>query len=85
MPRAPKRVPRPRASNAKPSSAKRGYGPAHRRQRDRLLDLRPLCEVCQSAWSTDLHHRDGNPFNRSDDNALMVCEDCHHSRIHGHR
>ena len=65
------------------SSSARGYDSHHRRQRSRILDERPLCQHCNNAFSTDLHHIDGNPFNHSDTNVMAVCEDCHHNRIHG--
>ena len=85
MPFAPKHVPiRPNytAPPRKATSA-RGYGTDHQRQRERLLGLFPICQVCGENWSTDLHHIDGNTGNRADANALMVCEGCHHGRIHG--
>lgn len=85
MPKAAKLIPiKPdRPGRPKLSTSERGYGTEHARQRARLLLERPICELCQDAWSTDLHHKDHNPFNRADENALMVCERCHHQELHG--
>ncbi|QEL18539.1 hypothetical protein [Limnoglobus roseus] len=66
----------------KPSSTARGYGHEHRKQRSRILDEQPLCQVCRNAFSTDLHHVDLNPHNHADGNVLAVCETCHHSVLH---
>jgi hypothetical protein len=66
----------------KASSTARGYDDAHRKQRSLLLDLHPICQVCNNAFSTDLHHLDGNQFNRAAGNALAVCETCHHAVLH---
>lgn len=86
MARAPKvfkPARRPAPVRRRKTTTERGYGSEHQRQRERLLKERPLCQLCGKAWSTDLHHIDRNPFNRADDNALMVCEPCHHTKIHG--
>jgi hypothetical protein len=85
MPHAPKRVPiKPeRPGRPRLTTSQRGYGAEHVRQRARLLEERPICEICCSDWSSDLHHKDRNPFNRNDSNALMVCEACHHNVLHG--
>lgn len=71
---------RPRPSG---STTGRGYGWKHQQFRARILASRPVCELCRNALSTDLHHKDRNTRNLSDDNALAVCERCHHSAIHG--
>lgn len=87
MPFAPKPVPRPapKPQAKRASSTARGYGHAHTKQRARLIRERPICQHCGEEWATDLHHIDGDPFNRSDANVLMVCEKCHHGKIHGGR
>jgi len=80
MPTAPKLPPiRPTATRpaTRPSTTARGYGVAHQRQRARLIALYPVCQRCASAWSEHLHHRDHNPHNRADSNALMLCAACH--------
>lgn len=88
MPQLPPNLPRPAAARRRPdrrgSTTARGYGWEHQRQRAELLAAHPLCQRCRQRWATDLHHRDGNPFNRSPDNAEAVCEACHHGgEIHG--
>ncbi len=87
MPTAPKILPvKPRYTPPpKASSSARGYDGGHRRQRARLLRKFPICQRCEADWSTDLHHVDGDPFNRSDSNARMVCEACHHGIEHAGR
>ncbi|MBN9522610.1 hypothetical protein J0H58_29495 [bacterium] len=80
MPNAPRILPLQPNRAGRPvraSTAARGYGSAHRRQRERLLKAHPLCQRCGQNWSTHLHHRDRNPFNRDDANAEMLCEPCH--------
>lgn len=82
MPHAPKVLPKPKRSPAtsprrRGTTTERGYGWEHQQQRDRLLKERPVCERCRDAFSAVLHHRDRNPFNRSDANAEMLCEPCH--------
>ncbi len=84
MPNAPKIAPLgAKKHRPKPSSSRRGYDAEHRRQRSRILDERPLCQVCNNAFSTDLHHVDENAFNHDEANVLAVCEVCHHSVLHG--
>ena len=82
MPKAIPITPLPK-SQRRASSTARGYDNEHRKQRSRLLDLHPLCQNCNDAFSTDLHHIDENPHNHDDNNAMAVCESCHHSKIHG--
>ena len=82
MPKAIPITPLPK-SQRRASSTARGYDHEHRKQRSRILDLHPLCQLCNDAFSTDLHHIDENPRNRDDANVLAVCEVCHHSKIHG--
>lgn len=79
MPKAVKVLPRPTSSAAttRPTTSARGYGYAHQRQRARLLKVYPVCQRCNDQWSSHLHHRDRNPFNRADANAEMLCERCH--------
>jgi len=80
LPFTPRHVRPPRAS-----SSARGYGSTHRRLRDRLKDKFPLCQWCHDAWSTDLHHADGDTSNLSPANLVMLCESCHHGKAHGRR
>lgn len=68
----PKHTPAPRLT-----TTERGYGWAHQVQRARLLVIYPLCQRCADGWSAELHHLDGDPFNRSPANVLMLCERCH--------
>jgi len=65
------------------TTAERGYGTAHVKQRRRFLKLHPICQRCEDRFATDLHHKDGNPFNRAESNLEAVCEGCHHGVIHG--
>lgn len=86
MPDAPKVLPlRPRYNPPpKAKTAERGYGTAHQKARARRIAEDPVCQHCREAWATDLHHVDGNPFNRDPANLLMVCERCHHAGgLHG--
>jgi 5-methylcytosine-specific restriction endonuclease McrA len=85
MPDAPKLPPRPVAAIAAPraSTAARGYGHAHRKQRARLLRQQPLCQRCEDAWAVHLHHKDRNPFNRAASNVEMLCERCHQAEHDG--
>jgi 5-methylcytosine-specific restriction endonuclease McrA len=83
MPTASKVVPLgERKHRRKASSNRRGYDAEHRRQRSRILDEHPLCQICGNAFSTDLHHVDENSFNHAEANVLAVCEVCHHSVLH---
>ncbi len=79
MPSAPQ-LPPVRPAAARPpraSTAARGYGHAHRRQRARLIAEEPICQHCRDAWAVELHHLDGNPHNRAAANVIMLCERCH--------
>jgi 5-methylcytosine-specific restriction endonuclease McrA len=84
MPSAPKLPPIRPASTPPPrgTTTERGYGYAHRRQRERLLKLHPVCQRCGERWSAHLHHVDHDPHNRAASNALMLCEPCHRAE-HG--
>jgi 5-methylcytosine-specific restriction endonuclease McrA len=77
-PLKPRYTPPPRGT-----TAERGYGSAHKKIRARLIAEHPVCQRCGGDWSTDMHHRDGDTFNRSPANLEMVCERCHHGEIHG--
>jgi len=65
------------------STTARGYGHAHQKARAQILAARPVCEICDAAFSTDLHHIDGNTHNRHPDNLQALCESCHHGVVHG--
>lgn len=87
MPIGPKPFPistkRKRQTPHKGSTTERGYGHAHQVARRHLLARHPVCQMCEKAFATDMHHVDGNPHNRLAENLLAVCERCHHSQIHG--
>ncbi len=57
--------------------------------KDELRQIIPICEVCSKKRSEDVHHitevhtADGSVDLNSAGNLLLVCEDCHHNRIHG--
>lgn len=78
VPTKPKHATRPRGT-----TTQRGYGHAHQKARAAILSARPVCEICDDALSTDLHHLDGNTFNRHPDNLQALCESCHHNVAHG--
>lgn len=64
------------------SSAKRGYGAAHRKRREAYLAEHPVCEArgCTTA-ATDFDHVDGDPRHnpRDGSNWQSLCHR-HHSR-----
>lgn len=80
----PKLVPlRPRhATRPRGTTTARGYGHDHQKARARHLAVHPICQRCVNAFSTDLHHRDGNTSNRSPENLEALCEQCHHGEAH---
>ena len=57
--------------------------------KDELRRIIPTCEVCRKNRSEDVHHinevhtADGSVDLNTAGNLLLVCEDCHHNRIHG--
>ncbi|WP_424357130.1 HNH endonuclease signature motif containing protein [Methanocella sp. MCL-LM] len=57
--------------------------------KDELRQIIPTCEVCRKKRSEDVHHitevhtADGLVDLNSASNLILVCEDCHHNRIHG--
>ncbi len=85
MPDRPKLLPIRPVYKAPPraSTTARGYGYAHQQLRKLILSKRPVCEVCEKAFATDLHHVDENPHNTTPDNLVATCERCHHSVLHG--
>lgn len=85
MPNGPRKAPAPRnyKTRPRPTNKQRGYGIEHVNLRKLLKAKFPVCQLCNAAFSTDLHHLDGNPHNRKAENCLMVCEACHHGKLHG--
>jgi len=85
MPTAPKIVPLKPAATPRPrgTTTERGYGWEHQKQRARLIARHPVCQRCDSNWSAHLHHVDGDPFNRTASNVLMLCEPCHQAEHAG--
>lgn len=63
------------------SARERGY--SSRWERIRLAYLRghPLCEECEKQGrvtpAEQVHHKDGNVSNMSEDNLMSVCSACH--------
>jgi len=47
-----------------------------------------ICQGCKTKIPNQepllLHHRDLNPFNNSEDNIILLCEECH-TLAHGYR
>lgn len=84
MPFQPKYLPIRSKYNRPPrkKTAERGYGTAHQKVRARLLAGSPICQHCQDAFATDMHHIDRNPFNRDPSNLMPLCERCHHAVAH---
>lgn len=84
MPAGLKIVPlRPARVRRRGTTAERGYGSAHQRQRAGLLKDHPVCQRCGADWSRHLHHRDRDTFNRSAENAEALCEPCHQAEHAG--
>jgi 5-methylcytosine-specific restriction endonuclease McrA len=79
MPDIPPLVPHKPKYNKppKPTTTQQGYGWAHKKLRAVVLAEEPLCRICANAFSTDMDHIDGNPFNRSRENVQGLCESCH--------
>jgi 5-methylcytosine-specific restriction endonuclease McrA len=78
MPGRPKFVPAGAGRPARrKTTAGRGYGGEHQRQRKRVLAERPVCERCDAAFSHHLHHKDRDPFNRAQANLEALCVACH--------
>ena len=63
------------------SASRRGYNTAHYKLRKLKIARNPICEYenCNKP-SLDLHHLDGDPWNRSWENLQMLCHE-HHSSI----
>lgn len=85
MPTQPKRLPiRPTFKRPpRKTTTERGYGYAHQVARKRLLAAEPICQRCEDAISTDMHHIDHDPHNRHPSNLEALCERCHHAEAHG--
>lgn len=71
-------------------AAKRKYGRAWKRIRDKYVSLHPFCEICYEQGilveTEEVHHkkplREGGTHDR--DNLIALCKSCH-SRIHAER
>lgn len=72
--------PQKRYDDNRPSRQKRGYDRNHYKLRKMKRARNPICEAkgCDKP-STDLHHVDGNPWNREWENLEMLCHECHSS------
>lgn len=46
--------------------------------RDQYMSEHPICQVCNIARSTELHHKRGRVGNNLFQDLLAVCRDCHH-------
>lgn len=42
------------------------------------------CEVCGYTGYVDMHHKNNNPRDNSDDNLILLCE-YHHAEAHGQK
>ena len=67
-----------RKKKHKLTTTERGYGYDHQVQRDFWLAICPVCPC--GNFAEHLHHRDGNPFNRSPENVECLCPRCHIDR-----
>jgi len=71
------------------SSTDRGYGIHWQMKRRKKLYLNPMCEPCEKRGilrpAVEVHHIDGNTWNRSNDNLMSVCKDCHRLEDRKHR
>lgn len=71
-------------------AAKRKYGRAWKRIRDKYVSLHPFCEICYEhgilVEAEEVHHkkplREGGTHDR--ENLIALCKSCH-SRIHAER
>ena len=66
------------------NGANQDYSSAHHSSRKivYLIDERKrVCELCGSTKNIDVHHKDGNFQNNSQDNLVTVCRSCH-MKIH---
>lgn len=58
----------------------RTYGVGTReifRKQKEYKDKIGKCEVCGATNGLNLHHKDENPFNNTEDNWQVLCQDCH--------
>ena len=46
-----------------------------------IMGKEKKCEICGSTQKIDVHHKDGNHNNNTQDNLLVVCRRCH-ANIH---
>ena len=64
------------------SDKRRKEGREYAKKRSLFLTQLPLCEVCMTANSTDVHHIAGRGINYlSEDTWLATCRKCH-DKIH---
>jgi 5-methylcytosine-specific restriction protein A len=61
--------------------AARGYNAQHRKVRAAWLQQHPLCEWCLERGvkrpATEMDHKNGDPFNISNENLRSGCKSCH--------
>lgn len=60
----------------------RDYGALHRKWGRHILNRYPVCDNCNKALSTIAHHVDGDASNRSINNGVGLCRECHDA-LHG--
>lgn len=60
------------------SSSKKGYNRSHYRLRKMIMSEQPICNAkgCNEL-GIELHHIDGDSWNRSRNNLVMLCKSCH--------
>lgn len=56
--------------------------PEYKKNRKKLLALKPLCYICKKAPANEIHHKNYNKFNNSINNLLPLCRKCHKSYFH---
>jgi len=63
------------------SAASRGYDKTHQRIRLQVLREEPLCRRCAAQGfvvaAIEVHHIDGNAYNRQRSNLEPLCKSCH--------
>src|SRR5437588_8087367 len=59
------------------TTTERGYGTDHEKLRTIVIAQEPVCSICKNALSEQMHHKDGNAFNRERSNVTGVCRSCH--------
>ena len=60
--------------NREDLSASGAYIEAHRK----FSNKKNFCEICNSEDNLEIHHKDKNPKNNSEENIKILCSKCHH-------